>query len=141
MIAASVFVDTNVLLYVFDSKSLRKQERAREWISYLWQKELGRLSWQVLNEFYVNALRKADVNEAQAREVVSLYTVWRPLALDFATVERAWHWRDTAQTSYWDSLVLASAERLGCAWLLSEDFQAGRRYAAVTVIDPFTQAP
>ena len=141
MLAGSTFVDTNVLLYTFDSKNPQKQQRAREWIGSLWDKQSGRLSWQVLNEFYVNALRKLNVNESEAREVVSLYSVWRPLALDFVTVERAWHWRDKTQTPYWDSLILASAEQLGCAWLLSEDFQNGRKFAAVTVIDPFTQAP
>jgi predicted nucleic acid-binding protein len=57
-------------------------------------------------------------------------------------IRRAWHWMDEAQLSYWDALILSSsAEASGCQWLLSEDFQNGRAYGSVTVINPFSQAP
>ena len=52
-------------------------------------------------------------------------------------VERAWYWMDEAQVSYWDGLILGAAERLGCTVLLSEDFQAGRSYGLVRVVNPF----
>jgi predicted nucleic acid-binding protein len=56
-------------------------------------------------------------------------------------MQRAWHWADTAQVPYWDGLILASAERAGCRWLLSEDFASGRRYGDVTAVNPFDAAP
>ena len=56
-------------------------------------------------------------------------------------VERGWYWMDQAQLTYWDGLILASAERLGCPILLTEDFQSGRRYEGVTVINPFERSP
>jgi hypothetical protein len=65
----------------------------------------------------------------------------RPGGIDFAVVERGWYWMDRAQLAYWDGLILASAERLGCPVLLSEDFQSGRRYEGVTVINPFERSP
>jgi predicted nucleic acid-binding protein len=54
---------------------------------------------------------------------------------------RARCWMDRAQVSYWDGLILASAEQAGCKYLLSEDFQAGRTYGEVTVVNPFQQSP
>ncbi len=48
--------------------------------------------------------------------------LWRPAGIDFAMVERGWYRIDQAQLTYWDGLILASAERLGCPLLLSEDF-------------------
>jgi predicted nucleic acid-binding protein len=42
---------------------------------------------------------------------------------------------------YWDALILTSAETLGCRWLLTEDFQEGRKYGSVEVVNPFTAAP
>ena len=42
---------------------------------------------------------------------------------------------------YWDSLIVASAETADCAWLLSEDIQAGQRFNAVTVVNPFRSGP
>jgi predicted nucleic acid-binding protein len=48
---------------------------------------------------------------------------------------------DTAQLSYWDALILAAAQRCGARYLLSEDFQSGRHYGDVEVLNPFEHAP
>ncbi|HTA44710.1 MAG TPA: PIN domain-containing protein [Bryobacteraceae bacterium] len=137
----SVFVDTNVLLYSFDSRHPSKNKQATHWLDYLWGTSNGRMSWQVLNEFYENAVRKFGVLPSEARKAVSVFSMWQPSGIDFVLVQRAWHWMDHAHLSYWDSLILASAERLGCSLLLSEDFQDGREYGAVRVVSPFTQQP
>jgi predicted nucleic acid-binding protein len=67
--------------------------------------------------------------------------LWDPLEFHTAIVERAWHWTDDAGLNYWDALILAAAEAAGCRYLLSEDFQEGRRYGAVEVINPFRTGP
>jgi len=141
MPADSTFVDINVLLYSFDARETVKCAQARRWLDYLWRTGEGRMSWQVLHEFYANAIRKLRVPPIEVREAVSLFSRWRPGGINFAVVERGWYWMDQAQLSYWDSLILASAERLGCAILLSEDFQGGRNYEGVRVINPFEQSP
>jgi predicted nucleic acid-binding protein len=56
-------------------------------------------------------------------------------------LRRGWRWADTAKLSFWDSMILAAAEQGGSRWLLSEDFQAGRKFGAVTVVNPFVQLP
>ena len=76
-----------------------------------------------------------------AREAVNSYVEWKPVGSSLAIVERAWYWCDMAQVSYWDGKILASAERLGCQWLLCEDLSGGRSYGEVTVIDPFAVEP
>jgi predicted nucleic acid-binding protein len=48
---------------------------------------------------------------------------------------------DSAGLSYWDALILASAEEAGCGYLLSEDFQTGRTFGTVTVVNPFKALP
>ena len=49
-----IFLDTNVFLYGIDDRDADKRDRARAWIAACWQRRCGRLSTQVLNEFYVN---------------------------------------------------------------------------------------
>ena len=39
--------------------------------------------------------------------------------------------------SWWDALLMATAERHGCDILLSEDMQDGARLGGLTVLDPF----
>ena len=53
-----VFVDTNVLVYARDTRDLRKQQRATEWLDRLWRQQSGRTSVQVLNEYFVTVTRK-----------------------------------------------------------------------------------
>ncbi len=97
--------------------------------------------WQVLNEFYVTAVRKAGAPPDSVRELVESLVRWGPVGCGLGLVRRAWHWMDKAGLPYWDGLILASAEATGCTHLLSEDFQAGQRFGDVTVVSPFRQRP
>ena len=135
------FVDTSVLLYSVDPAHAGKRIRAREWIAALWEAGNGRLSWQVLNEFYANAVRNAGAPEHLARATVEAFAAWQPVAQSLMLIQRAWYWSDEAQVSYWDGMILAAAERAGCKRLISEDFQSGRQYGSVRVLNPFQNRP
>lgn len=135
------FVDTNVLLYSIDQAEAAKRRRARQWLKALWESGRGNLSWQVLHEFYVNAVKKLQVPPDRARQVVEIYVPWTPVEMTFGLVQRALHWADQAQVGYWDALIVAAAERAGCAGLLTEDLQAGRGFGQVTVVNPFEHDP
>lgn len=139
--AASVFVDTNVLLYSVDISNPVKRQRGGIWMQHLWDTGSGRLSWQVLHEFYVNATRKLKHDAEGTRRYVKVLTEWQPVDTSFGLIQQAWRWTEEAQLSYWDALIMAAAERSGCKWLLSEDFQAGRKYGEVTIVNPFEQTP
>jgi predicted nucleic acid-binding protein len=71
-----VFVDTNILIYAHDADAGIKRERAVEKLRQLWETGGGRLSVQVLQEFYVNVTRKLTMRVARstAREVVNTYS-------------------------------------------------------------------
>lgn len=135
------FVDTNLLLYSFDPADRVKHAVAQRWLAMLWSSKEGRISWQVLNEFYANAERKLKVPSVTARNSVESLVEWAPLGFHIGLMRRAWHWMDQAGVTYWDGLILAAAESLGCRWLLSEDFQDGRKYGAIQVVNPFRTDP
>jgi len=136
-----VFVDTNVLLYELDGADPAKQLASRRWLDALWQERAARVSWQVLNEFYVNATRKTGVPAATCRRLVETYLLWKPAEFSLPLLWRAWYWADHAGITHWDALILAAAERSGCRWLLSEDFSHGRKYGSVQVVNPFRSDP
>jgi predicted nucleic acid-binding protein len=135
------FVDSNLLLYYVDPKQHSKQARAGEWLETLWAAGTGRLSWQVLHEFYWNAIKKMGLAPDSARGIVEDLSHWRPLDNSLGLVQQAWVWIDAAQLSYWDALIVSAAERLGARYLLSEDFQDERRYGDIQVLNPFSHAP
>lgn len=109
----------------------------------LWASHRGRVSFQVLAEFYVTATQKLDpvLDRAAARQYVRTLLAWEPLAIDAAVVDGAWRAQDQFRLSWWDALILAAAQRAGCRTLLSEDFQDGRSYDDVTVVNPFRVQP
>jgi predicted nucleic acid-binding protein len=136
-----VFVDSNVLLYYVDPADQRKRARANEWLNHLWGNGSGRISWQVLHEFYWNAVKKMRLDPADARQIVETLWYWRPLDTSLGLVKEAWEWVDVAKLSYWDALIVAAAERSNASFLLSEDLQAGRIFRNVQVLNPFEISP
>jgi len=141
MSADRFFVDTNVLLYQYDIRDHAKHDRAKAWMNCLWHNTLGTVSWQVLQEFYWSAVRKLAVSREQAQSAVLLLAAWNPPDVTITLLERAWFWSDDAQITFWDAMVVAAAERTRCRWLLSEDFQPGRIFGAMTVLNPFDRSP
>jgi predicted nucleic acid-binding protein len=135
------FVDTNVLLYSVDATDAAKHARARQWMDALWNTDSGRLSWQVLNEFYWNAVGKLKTPAVRVRENVEALALWQPVGFGLGLLHRAWYWSDRGGVAYWDSLILAAAESTGCKYLLSEDFRAGRKFGDLTVVNPFLASP
>jgi predicted nucleic acid-binding protein len=137
------FVDTNVLVYARDSANPEKQESALDWIRQLWTSRAGRLSVQVLNEYYVTVTRKLQpgMSIRDAREDVRNLAAWRPLPLDDVVVESAWTVEDRFGLSWWDSLIVAAAQVAGCRFLLSEDLQHEQELDGITILNPFTAAP
>jgi len=137
----TVFVDTNVLLYADDGADDAKRLRARLWLDWLWAGHRGRLSTQVLNEYYVNAVRKLGMTQGDARAKVRRFQLWQPWQIDHQTVEAAWGVEARYGFSFWDSLVAAAALQAGCAYLLTEDQPNGQRVDSLTILDPFASTP
>jgi predicted nucleic acid-binding protein len=133
------FFDTNNLLYWLDSRNAVKQQAARSWVLAAWKGGQSRISWQVLNEFYSNAAGKLHAPAREARAMVEVFAKLGPGEFNMGLIRRAWHWADKAGVSYWDGLIVASAEAAGCAYLLSEDFQSGQKFGQVTIVDPFRE--
>lgn len=136
-----VFVDTNILVYAHDQDAGGKRERARTALEALWSSGAGRLSVQVLQEFYVNVTRKlaSPVARSIAREVLIAYGEWIRVPTTAATVARAADVADMAEISFWDALIVASAEAAGAAVLYSEDLNAGQVIAGVRIVDPLQE--
>ncbi|MDE2251650.1 MAG: PIN domain nuclease [Gammaproteobacteria bacterium] len=95
----------------------------------LWESGSGRMSVQVLQEFYVNATRRiaTPVAQATAREVVSSYGAWVREPATPSTVTRAID-------------IVASAEQAGATTLYSENLGAGQSIAGVTIVNPLAGA-
>jgi predicted nucleic acid-binding protein len=137
----TLFADTNLLLYALDASEPVKQGRAAEWMQTLWQRQCGRVSYQVLGEFYEVATRKRFSGAAQARRMVRDLASWEPLPPSNALYEQGWALQDRFQLAWWDALIVAAAQVAGCRYLLTEDLQDGQDFGGLVVVDPFRTGP
>ena len=138
---ALVFVDSNVLIYAVDEADQKKHESARLWRSELCKSRCGRVSFQVLQEFYANVSRKWPPAREQARAEIRGLLAWHPVVIDAETLESAWKMQDRFQLSFWDSLIVAAAKAASCRYLLTEDLQADQDLDGVIVVNPFKFGP
>lgn len=133
-------LDTNVLLYAFSSspRDAAKSRVAREWI----QREDWGVPVQVLQEFYVNAVRTPhELAHGDAVAIIEEVAASRPVATsDVALVRHALQLKSRYGIAYWDAAVIAGARRLGATVLVSEDLADGQDYGGVRVLDPFAPA-
>ena len=137
--SANCFVDTNILVYARDSSEPEKQVLAEQWLTQLWQHELGRISTQVMNEYYVTVTQKLKpgLTIEQARSDLRALAVWQPLDISLTLIESAWDIQDQYAYSWWDTLIISSALFLDCRYLLSEDMQHEQSIGKLSIINPF----
>jgi predicted nucleic acid-binding protein len=138
---APVFVDSNVFLYASDEADPKKQQAARNWRAELWKSRRGRVSFQVLGEFYVNAVRKQPAARDEVRAEVRDLLAWNPVSADAVLLEQGWKIQDRFQFSYWDALIVAAAKVCNCRYLLTEDLQSGQKLDGIEVVNPFLRGP
>lgn len=136
-----VFVDSNVFVYWVDGGDREKQQKAGRWIGALWQSRSGRVSFQVLQEFFFASTRRKPEVANQIRAEIRHLLTWQPIAVDAAMLERAWKLQDRYRLSFWDSLIVAAASTCSCKWLLTEDLQPDQNLDGVTVVNPFARLP
>jgi predicted nucleic acid-binding protein len=103
----------------------------------------GRLSYQVLQGYYVTVTRqlRPGLPPSEARADVRDLLAWRPVPVQADLLEAAWRVEARGEVSFWDALVVAAARSAGCTRLLTEDLAEGRRLGGVTVASPFVHEP
>ncbi|MGH2441806.1 MAG: PIN domain-containing protein [Chloroflexota bacterium] len=136
-----VFVDTNILVYAYDTDAGQKNEIARDLLTNLWKIRRGTLSTQVLQEFYVTVTRKLSkpLDPAAARHVVATYRSWPVQLIDVSAICQASEIAERHELSFWDGLIVAAAHRAGALHVLSEDLQAGQIIDGVRIENPLME--
>lgn len=137
--SARIFVDTNVLAYLFDDSEPKKKATARRRLESAHAEHELVLSTQVLQELYVALTRGAapiathEIAERAVREAAR----WTLVQVDLALVLSAIEARARHHISFWDALVVCAAVQAGCSTLLTEDMNDGQVFDGVRVESPF----
>src|SRR5437879_3807671 len=136
MPSASVFVDTNILVYAHDRNAGDKYQIAQQKVLTLWQRPISpSVSVQVLQELYVNLIRK-KLSAREAKEFVTDYLRWTVVHNDPSLLLEGISIVERYKISLWDGLIIAAAIRAGASEVWSEDLNDGQDYGGVRVVNP-----
>ena len=139
----AALVDTNVLVYKHDPRYPEKQRRAFELLREGLREGRIRLAHQVLLEFVSVVSRRllhgrpllepADARR-EAEELLMEYPVLYP---NEQILRLAIRGAAAYDLPWFDAHLWAYAEFYGLTELYSEDFQPGRIYGSVRIVNPF----
>ena len=134
-----VFVDTNVLVYAHDLDAGSKNEIASILVQELWEQEIGVISTQVLQEFYVSVTRKIPrpLAPAAARGIIENYLFWPVELNDSNTILSASEIAERHLFSFWDSLIIAAAKNAQVDKIFTEDLNSGQVIEGILIENPF----
>ena len=132
------FLGTNVLVYSYDVTDRRKQEIAQNLVRKALAGDVV-TSAQVLGEFAATLLHKV-VPRVHPDKVATILDALGPVpivATDADMVRRAVEVQGRYGLHFYDSLIIAAAERAGCETIWSEDLNSGQTYYGISVQNPF----
>lgn len=138
MNARRCFLDTNILVYLFDHDEPRKKALAEG----LFGDESNQicLSTQVLQEFYVTVTRKLGrpMPPEQALIAVEQFQTFPVSVVTNHLVIAAIRRGIDSRLSFWDALIVETALAEKVDLLVTEDLQDGWRIGSMRVWNPFT---
>lgn len=139
--SSPAFVDTNILVYAFDTADPEKHATANALTIHLIREDRLCLSVQVLHEFYSVVTRPSRpfrLAHEQAAKIVSEFVEMSTIvSLTPSTTLSALEVVRQHNISFWDALIWEAAQQCGCSKVYSEGFQHGRELGGITFVNPF----
>ena len=132
------FFDTNVLVYAATKQDARKGEIAREIISHaLIVNHDGCISTQVLAEFANTMIGKLHHDKESIDGFIDYYRELLATDVTIDLVRRAMAVKEEYGLQFYDALIVATAAKLGCHEIVTEDLNPDWTYCGMAVVNPF----
>jgi predicted nucleic acid-binding protein len=134
---ARILLDTNVLVYVYDTSAPLKRSMARSTLGALAKAGVGAVSTQVLSEFF-SVTTRLTLNPQEALvELQHQLEVWTVLQVTTEVILAAARAVRDHRLNFWDAQLWAAAKVHGLGTIFSEDFSSGSTLGGVKFINPF----
>lgn len=133
------FIDTNVIIYLFDETSAEKSRVAEELVRQSLENGSGCISYQVVQETLNIVTRKLKASPDEARSLLDnvLEPLWR-VNPTRTLYRRGLELQTRYRFGFYDCLIIAAALDAGCKTLYTEDLQHGQQVETVTIVNPFS---
>jgi len=131
------FLDTNILVYTADHDNKKKQKQARHFLKTITQKSEITISTQVLQEFYITATKKLGIEPLVVKKLTHVWEIFEVVNVTPTIIKDAIDCSILQKISFWDALIIISAEYAKCEVLFSEDLNHGQIINGVRIENPF----
>lgn len=134
-----VFLDTNILIYSLDNHEQEKKRKARKLLSQIQNSGSTVISTQVLQEFHVVCVKKLGIDPMLSKSIIHSFAHFETILIDVDLIKEAIDCQVTYKLSFWDALIIVSAERAECPVLWTEDMHSGSVIRNVQIVNPFKE--
>lgn len=134
---SKIFIDTNILIYSLDNSDETKKNSARNMLKNLIKNHQLVISTQVIQEFYITATKKLNVDVIIAKSIINSFQNFEIVTVNFDFINNAIDCSILNMLSFWDSLIIVSAQFSKCSEIYTEDLNSGQNILGVKIINPF----
>lgn len=133
-----VFFDSNILVYLQDSKDMTKQAIARNLFMNHTLDGTATISTQVLQEFYNVVANKLKQDKTIVKQCIHIFHKnIETVQITPILIENAIDISSKTQFLFWDLLILSAAIESKCNILYTEDLNNGQIVEGVKIVNPF----
>jgi len=133
---SKVFLDTNILVYSLDQADAAKMAKCRGLIRRLTAESMGVISTQVMQEFYVAATSKLGADPLLTKDILRSLERFETVVVSPTLIKDAIDCSIINRLSFWDALIVVSAESAQCEILWTEDLNHGQIIRGVRIENP-----
>ena len=133
---SKVFLDTNILVYSLDQADAEKMAKCRGLIRRLTAESMGVISTQVMQEFYVAATSKLGADPLLTKDILRSLERFETVLVSPTLIKDAIDCSIINRLSFWDALIVVSAESAQCEILWTEDLNHGQIIRGVRIENP-----
>ena len=132
------FYDKKTLVYAATTLDERKRKIAIELITQSLEMDGdGAISVQVMSEFVHDLLLKKQMTLAEIDKWISFFYPLLATEVTMDIIRNAAAIKDEYGIQFYDAQIVATAEKLGCHEIVSEDLNEKQLYHGVAVVNPF----
>lgn len=137
------FVDSNVIIYAFDTADKKKHQAAKDLLTKCWTGKVKLIvSTQNLSEFFVNVTHKISkpISESEAYEIVQSIVdsnCWIKIAPKAETIPKAIKLFIENKNGYWNALIAATMMENGIFTIITENTKDFAKIKEITAKNPF----
>lgn len=138
-------IDTNILVYAYDSADPKKQKIAKALLEKCWKRETTyAISAQNLAEFFVVVTQKIPnkMPIEQAEQIIkdiSTFSNWNVLHYDESTIQKAVQRYKEKKKHFWDTIIVETMKESRVNKIYTENEKDFEVFEDIKAINPFKE--